>query len=153
MPKGATRREKCLLLEARFLTPSHGLAVDETPASFSNHGLSLAAWLSPADLAKLCASLSVLLDSPVALQDLAGTVIGGARDLPADARVELRLETELIGYLQAPQAAAAACQAASKLIAQLLRRAPHGLAAAADSADTPVPAETLPRHRDRKSVV
>ncbi|WP_291994473.1 ATP-binding protein [Candidatus Accumulibacter sp. ACC003] len=97
-------------------------------------------------MAKLCASLSVLLDSPVALQDLAGTVIGGARDLPADARVELRLETELIGYLQAPQAAAAACQAASKLIAQLLRRAPHGLAAAADSADTPVPAETLPRH-------
>ena len=47
----------------------------------------LAALLPPGDSDRLCASLSVLLDSPVALQDPAGTVTGGSRGLAAEARV------------------------------------------------------------------
>jgi len=87
--------------------------------NFDPH-LSLAALLRPADMDRLCASLSLLLDSPVALQDLAGTVIGGAAALPADARIEILCEHEAVAYLQAPQALPAARQAAARVIAELL---------------------------------
>ncbi len=82
--------------------------------------LSLTALLRPEDIDRLCASLSLLLDSPVALQDLSGTVIGGAAALPADSRIEILCAREAVAYLQAPQALPAARQAAAKVIAQLL---------------------------------
>ena len=94
--------------------------MSETLGSF-DHDRSLAALLPPTKSASLCAALSVLLASPVALQDLAGTVIAGTGDLPAEDRAELLLECEPIGYLQAPQASPAARNAAAGLIGQLLR--------------------------------
>ncbi|MCB1943256.1 MAG: two-component sensor histidine kinase, partial [Candidatus Accumulibacter sp.] len=76
--------------------------------------------LLPAEVDRLCASLAVLLDSPVALQDLAGTVIGGSPGLAIDSRVEVWRENEPIAYLQAPSARPEARAAAATVIAQLL---------------------------------
>ena len=95
----------------------------------------LAALLPPGDSDRLCASLSVLLDSPVALQDPAGTVTGGSRGLAAEARVEIVCAGELVAYLQAPRARSAARQAAAAMIAQLLLAASERQSAARAESD------------------
>lgn len=69
---------------------------------------------------RICASLTLLLDSPVAIQDVLGDTLGGAQGLQERARVDLVLELEPIGYLLAPQAEAAAKGAAAVLVRQLL---------------------------------
>ncbi|WP_313951051.1 sensor histidine kinase [Accumulibacter sp.] len=86
---------------------------------------SLATLLPPTEIESLCRWLALLLDGPVAIQDLAGTVIAGTPGLPADARVELTLGLEAVGYLQAPQATPRLRAAASLLSQLLLTTAQH----------------------------
>ncbi|WP_300320177.1 ATP-binding protein [Accumulibacter sp.] len=93
--------------------------MSETASTFDQHR-AITALLLPAEVDRLCASLAVLLDSPVALQDLAGTVIGGSPGLAIDSRVEVWRENEPIAYLQAPSARPEARAAAATVIAQLL---------------------------------
>ena len=108
--------------------------------------LSLGALLPPKEVDRLCSSLAMLLDSPVALQDLHGEVLGGDRGLPAESRIDLVLELEPIGYLQAPGANPVARAAAASLIRQVLvARARYQMASGLHIAATLADYEELQR--------
>jgi signal transduction histidine kinase len=85
-----------------------------------DQALTLSGLLPEKDIERLCSSLGMLLDSPVALLDERGAVLGGAHGLPAGSRLDLALELEPIGYLQAPAANPVAQGAAVSLVRQLL---------------------------------
>lgn len=108
--------------------------------------LSLSALLPPKEVDRLCSSLAMLLDSPVALQDLHGDILGGDRGLPAESRIDLVLELEPIGYLQAPRANPVARAAAASLIRQVLvARARYLMASSVHLASTQADYEELQR--------
>lgn len=108
--------------------------------------LTLSALLPTKEVERLCSSLAMLLDSPVALLDLHGDVLGGDRGLPAATRIDLVLELEPIGYLLAPQADAVACGAAASLIRQVLvARARYLMASGLHIASTQADYEELQR--------
>lgn len=103
----------------QLFSASDGVAVSETPKAVDAEP-SLPGLLPTRESESLCLALSELLACPVALQDLAGTVCAGVADLPADARVELLLEGQAIGYLQASRATATARRSAATLIENVL---------------------------------
>lgn len=108
--------------------------------------LALSALLPTKEVERLCSSLAMLLDSPVALLDLHGDVLGGDRGLPAATRIALVLELEPIGYLLAPRADAVACGAAASLIRQVLvARARYLMASGLHIASTQADYEELQR--------
>jgi two-component system NtrC family sensor kinase len=110
--------------------------------SIVDRSLSLLALLPAKEVEELGLALSVLLASPVALQDPAGTVIVGTPGLAAQPRVALTLEGQVIGYLQAPQAEATLCAAAARVIAMLWQAQAHCLLdPAAPVADEQAPAQ------------
>ncbi len=110
--------------------------------SIVDRNLSLLALLPAKEVEEFGLALGVLLASPVALQDPAGTVIVGTPGLAAQPRLALTLEGQVIGYLQAPQAEAAMCAAAARVMTRLWQaQAPCLLDAAAPVADKQAPAQ------------
>ena len=108
--------------------------------------LSLDTLLPPKDIGRLCSSLTMLLDSPVALLDLRGEVLAGDRGLDTADGVELVLELEPIGYLLAPRASPVARGAAASLVRQLLMaRARYLMASSLHLAATQADYEELQR--------
>ncbi len=113
--------------------------------SVADQNRSFLALLAARDSEDLGLALSALLGSPVAVEDLSGSVIFGRPDLPAQGRVALRLEQQPIGYLQAPLAEPALCNAAARLIETLLRALARCLIeAAAPTAEKQAPAQPEP---------
>lgn len=108
--------------------------------------LSLGTLLPPKDIGRLCSSLTMLLDSQVALLDLHGEVLAGDRGLDSADGVELVLELEPIGYLLAPRAPPVARGAAASLVRQLLMaRARYLMASGLHLAATQADYEELQR--------
>lgn len=104
-------------LQATLVSATMEPLVDQTPNA--SRDSSLPTLLPPTEIESLCRRLALLLDCPVAIQDLASTVIAGTHGLPPDARVELTVGLEAVGYLQAPQATPR-LRAAASLVSQLL---------------------------------
>ncbi|HRF03952.1 ATP-binding protein [Accumulibacter sp.] len=110
--------------------------------SIIDRSLSLLALRPAKEVEELGLALRVLLASPIALQDPAGTVIVGTPGLAAQPRVALTIDGQVIGYLLAPKAEATMCAAAAQVIAKLWQAQAHCLLdAAAPVTDEQAPAQ------------